>query len=77
MDNCNIPALQARQVQEQQSAQANNVANKMAEQAADIRGLSALFEQVGQELLLSTWRVYHELGRNKSRASEVRKCLPA
>ena len=46
-------ALQVCQMQEQQSAQANDLASKMAGQAADNRGLNALFEQVGHAAVVN------------------------
>ena len=62
-----FPALQARQVQEQLSAQASDVATKMAGQAADIRGLNALVEQVGHSAVVEMACVRDELGRNGAR----------
>ena len=69
-------ALQGRQVQEQLSALAKDVATKMAGQAADIRRLNALVEQVGHAAVVMMACVRDELGRNGARPTQERKCSP-
>ena len=64
-------ALQGRQ--EQLSAQANDLAG----QAADIRRLNALFEQVGHSAVASTWHVcevlFAETGPDQPRSGSARQ----